>query len=288
MPQPNLLNLGCGRHFHWQWTNVDFVSHTPEVRQCDLRQGLEEEDDFYDVVYHSHVLEHFSPNQGKAFLAECFRVLKPGGTLRIAVPDLEQIARLYLKYLEQGWSGQEQALPRYDWMKLELLDQMTRHQSGGAMGPFMVDAAGDVAQFIDQRLGRELEYAKQGPTDSNESDSPDSAQTSQAGAKESWRNWVARKTICWLLGKSTWERFQIGQFRDSGEVHRWMYDRLSLRRLCEELGFTDFVVRSAWESYFPGFASYQLDGAQGKVRKPDSLFVECRKPAISKPVRQAA
>ena len=43
----------------------------------------------------------FSKRQGEFFVRECFRVLRPGGLLRLAVPDLEDIARAYLKTLEE-------------------------------------------------------------------------------------------------------------------------------------------------------------------------------------------
>ena len=279
---PKLLNLGCGSHFHLDWTNLDFVSQSPHVQQHDLRKGLPEASDQFDMVYHSHVLEHFAPQQGQQFLAECYRVLKPGGVLRIAVPDLEQIAQLYLQYLNDGLGQLERdnrdddSLQRYHWMKLELLDQMTRHQSGGSMGPFMVQATGAIQEFIDQRLGRELEYAKK---DSAEAAFEQPSNSSGQIVKNSdWRKKIARKVVKWLLGREAVAQMEIGNFRDSGEVHRWMYDRLSLRLLCSDLGFEDYVVRSAEESYLPHFESYELDTIDGRVRKPDSLFIECRKP----------
>ena len=69
------------------------------------------------------------------------------------------------------------------------------------------------------------------------------------------------------------------QFRASGEVHRWMYDRWSLGRLLEECGFSDTRVCAASESRIPGFSAYLLDCEEdGSTRKPDSLFIEAQKP----------
>jgi hypothetical protein len=74
----------------------------------------------------------------------------------------------------------------------------------------------------------------------------------------------------------------VGQFRLSGEVHQWMYDRLSLGRLLSSAGFSDIRVCKAAESVITDFASYGLDAdAQGNVRKPDSLFMEARKLATA-------
>ncbi|MEM9703666.1 MAG: class I SAM-dependent methyltransferase, partial [Planctomycetota bacterium] len=64
------------------------VRTTPGVLAHDLRDPLPFEDGAYDFVYHSHVLEHFRPADVPAFLSECRRVLRPGGVLRVVVPDL--------------------------------------------------------------------------------------------------------------------------------------------------------------------------------------------------------
>ncbi|HWN97234.1 MAG TPA: methyltransferase type 11, partial [Methylomirabilota bacterium] len=59
----------------------------------------------------------------------------------------------------------------------------------------------------------------------------------------------------------------------------WMYDRFSLGRLLRKAGLVDIVVRGAGDSYLPDWASYSLDVEEdGSVVKPDSLFLEGRKP----------
>ena len=49
-----------------------------------------------DIVYSSHTLEHLNKNDGMNFLNECYRILKPGGCLRIVIPDLKPIIDKYL------------------------------------------------------------------------------------------------------------------------------------------------------------------------------------------------
>jgi len=56
----------------------------------------------FDVVYHSHVLEHFSQPDGLRFLGQLPKVLRPGGLLRVVVPDLERIVELYRQALSDG------------------------------------------------------------------------------------------------------------------------------------------------------------------------------------------
>jgi SAM-dependent methyltransferase len=48
-----------------------------------------------DAVYSSHMLEHLDREQARGFLGEAHRVLRPGGVLRLAVPDLLRMAEEY-------------------------------------------------------------------------------------------------------------------------------------------------------------------------------------------------
>ncbi|MYL84649.1 methyltransferase domain-containing protein [Desulfovibrio aerotolerans] len=71
-----LLNLGCGRAYHPDWVNLDFTPCPPHVLGYDLSQGIPFPDGLFDVVYHSHVLEHFSQVDATRFLRECLRVFR--------------------------------------------------------------------------------------------------------------------------------------------------------------------------------------------------------------------
>ena len=153
---PKLLNIGCGRRYHRAWTNIDLESFDEEVDQHDITQGLPYGENRFDAVYHSHVLEHLDPRDGEQLLSECFRVLRPGGILRVVVPNLEQIAILYLGYHKKAWEGDEQAAINYNWMKLELLDQLVRSQSGGAMGRYMAGDEIKNSGFVRSRVGDEF------------------------------------------------------------------------------------------------------------------------------------
>jgi len=79
------LNLGCGRRIHADWQNVDFRETARGVRAHDLRKGIPYSGATFDVVYHSHLLEHFAKESAQIFLRECFRVLKSGGVMRVVV-----------------------------------------------------------------------------------------------------------------------------------------------------------------------------------------------------------
>jgi len=51
-------------------------------------------------IFTEHCLEHLSLEQGRAFLADCHRVMRPGAFLRIVIPDLEMYARAYVAALD--------------------------------------------------------------------------------------------------------------------------------------------------------------------------------------------
>src|SRR5262249_15987965 len=157
MPPRRFLNVGCGRRFHPSWVNIDIQSSDPQVTAHDIRGGLGFPDASFEVVYHSHVLEHLAPHDGLQLLRECYRVLKPGGTIRVAVPDLEQIARLYLKSLELARQGHREWQDNYDWMMIELYDQTVREMSGGGHGVYLNRDDIPNVDFVLMRQGKEAE-----------------------------------------------------------------------------------------------------------------------------------
>ena len=110
------LNLGCGSRFHSSWTNIDFNSTGGGVIAYNLTRGIPFPNASFDVVYHSHLLEHLPRDSAEGFICECHRVLKMNGVLRVAVPDLEIIARTYLKALERALAGSEEWIANYEWI----------------------------------------------------------------------------------------------------------------------------------------------------------------------------
>ena len=251
-----LLNLGCGNNFHPKWTNIDFTATGTDVIAHNLLQGVPCDNESFDVIYHSHVLEHFPKNKAQNFINECFRVLKPGGLIRIAVPDLEQIAKLYLEKLDKAANGDTSAIDDYDWMMLELFDQTVRNQSGGDMQKYLGSDKLKNMEFIRNRIGI---YA-------------DSIRNSCINSGMNTQNTQENTPAC------TSENYlKIGAFRMGGEVHQWMYDRFSVTRLLSNTGFKHIGVVSAYESSFEDFSRYSLDVKNGEIVKADSLFIEAVK-----------
>lgn len=270
-----LLNIGCGTTYHSEWVNLDMNPARPDVRKIDLRQGLPFPESVADVCYSSHVLEHLEQEDGVRFLRDVFRVLKPGGVVRIVVPDLEGIARSYLSVLDDLVAGRDRAKSDYEWMMLELLDQSVRGVSGGRMAKFF---AGDRAvnrAFVLSRAGSEAQWLMD---ESNRGLS----ERAFSRIRERGLGWLLRRLRLQLAGLAAFAvggkearlALREGLVRRSGEVHRWMYDRFSLGELMKASGFAEVRVCSAHESRIPDFARYELDVVEDAVRKPDSLFME--------------
>ncbi len=121
-----LLNLACGTTIEKDWVNVDWSPYAllakhrllarglrivgllnnarwqrlrdldgSHVLRYDVRKRLPFADEIFEAVYHCHFLEHLSPRDAVSFTAECRRVLRHGGILRVVVPDWAYYAKLY-------------------------------------------------------------------------------------------------------------------------------------------------------------------------------------------------
>ena len=99
------LNLGCGPNReslnvitldHAGWKFVDsFAAYNPD--ECyDFSEGIREGDGTVDRIWLGDALEHCIRYRTDKVLAECWRVLNPGGQLLISVPDMETVMPRWL------------------------------------------------------------------------------------------------------------------------------------------------------------------------------------------------
>ncbi|HSH72707.1 MAG TPA: methyltransferase domain-containing protein [Methylophilaceae bacterium] len=277
MTQSKMINIGCGSIHHPEWINLDVASDDPEVLSVDITRGLPFKNSSIDVCYSSHVLEHLDKRAAKVFLTECFRVLSSGGSIRLVVPDLEVIAREYLKHLELAAVGNQSAFSDYDWIMLEMYDQVARATPGGEMANFLVHLPESQRAYVRSRIGAEADRLWMTDNDHTVNSSRKRSKCFLEIQKR-WRLRLARLLVRLVAGKSALDSFKRGLFRDTGEVHQWMYDRYSLKRSLEQVGFVNVKVCAAEESRISGYQEYALDIKDGAVRKPDSLFIEASKP----------
>lgn len=271
----NKLNIGCGTTFHPSWVNIDLEPSSPLVLHYDVRKGLPFNDETFDVCYSSHVLEHMSHAQAETFVKEIYRVIKPGGIVRIAVPDLEGIVRSYLSALESVLHSHGEHEADYDWMMLELYDQTVRSVSGGDMGRYLRNPVLSNKEFVVSRIGKEAEkYWVQNYEGRRKSFLAKILSAKFFSILKWTRFFIAKNVAAIIGGKDIKKYMEEGRFRNSGEIHQWMYDRFSLGRLLVSCGFADGVVCRAGESRIPNFDADHLEVMNGEVRKPDSLFME--------------
>lgn len=89
------IHLGCGDIASPEFINVD-ARPGPHVHYiCDVTDLSIFADGYADLVYACHVLEHVRHNDLKKTLWEWRRILKPGGILRLSVPDFDKILHIY-------------------------------------------------------------------------------------------------------------------------------------------------------------------------------------------------
>ena len=138
--EPIRLNLGCGLSSPPGWVNVDGswnarLAKHPAIRRMlsrlslvpsgkaeipwsssifihNIRNPLPFSNGSATAIYASHVLEHLYLEDGQNLMTECFRVLQPGGVLRVVVPDLRAIVEEYLGNGVSEKKGTDSESPR--------------------------------------------------------------------------------------------------------------------------------------------------------------------------------
>lgn len=90
------LHLGCGSVYLDGWVNIDLDSDVADI-QHDLRNPLPFDDGSVDYIFAEHFIEHLTQAEAKVLLAECHRVLKDNGTIRLTTPSLYVLLTNYLK-----------------------------------------------------------------------------------------------------------------------------------------------------------------------------------------------
>lgn len=94
---PYKLHLGCGNIKLTGWCNVDAMPTIATDVIDDIRELKHFKNASAQEIYACHVLEHFAHDEIQPILRRWFEVLSPGGMLRISVPDIDRIIRIYHK-----------------------------------------------------------------------------------------------------------------------------------------------------------------------------------------------
>jgi predicted SAM-dependent methyltransferase len=157
--QTTKLHLGCGLNTYDGWINLDgswnaWLSKFTNLRKIllyfhmipeenkdiawssdifihDVRKKLPFNDNYFSVIYSSHLLEHLYLAEAKYLLTECLRILEPRGILRMVVPDLKA---MIVKYIEDmnNFKGTE-TLSAADSLNMKLLLRTPQPPSGNIL-----------------------------------------------------------------------------------------------------------------------------------------------------------
>jgi predicted SAM-dependent methyltransferase len=92
---PRRLNWGCGAVTPMGWVNADITAGPGVDVPVDIRRGLPLESNYFDYIVSIHALPELAYSEVDGALAELHRVLKPGGTLRLSLPDMDLAMSAY-------------------------------------------------------------------------------------------------------------------------------------------------------------------------------------------------
>jgi predicted SAM-dependent methyltransferase len=271
------VNLACGDVFvvDHDWLNFDYTSPSTNVQQANLLDRLPLDDGVADLVYSSHFLEHIPRSQVSGFLAECFRILKPDGILRLVLPDLENLCRAYLEHRSNNEHD------KANFVVIEMIDQCVRQESGGELGRYYKQL-----KSSSNKMTQSIEFVRE-RTGENLLDSTTVASICTLGGgglRNILRKACGRAERVWvriiLSCLPAAFRAQNVSLASVGERHQWLWDFEQLRAALKETGFELVLRHQANESGFEGFPFHPLDlDKEGQPRKgAESMYIEARKP----------
>jgi predicted SAM-dependent methyltransferase len=96
------INVGAGIKTVPGFINLDYDWH-PGLEICwDVTKGLFFADNSASAIFSEHCLEHITRDECRRVLKELFRILEPGGVVRIIVPDAELYIQCYNEWRKKG------------------------------------------------------------------------------------------------------------------------------------------------------------------------------------------
>lgn len=147
---------------------------------------------------------------------------------------------------------------KYEYIVIEMIDQMTRMESGGEMLQYWQKETCD-ENYVKYRTGFPAEY--------NERPTIVGVQKWKMKVKNMFRA---------IMQKTYWGQVILqGRFALSGEQHKWMYDSYSLKKILSENGFKNISIMIYNQSKIKNWENYKLEiNENGEEYKPNCLYIE--------------
>lgn len=114
------LHVGAARNILKGWLNTDLKPRAKEVVLLDVDEPFPLESHSFDYVFSEHLIEHLSYDTGRFMLRECFRIMRPGGRIRIATPHTERLVGLLSPVRDQL------QLRYIDWISDKFFSEYTK------------------------------------------------------------------------------------------------------------------------------------------------------------------
>lgn len=110
------LHIGCGGNVLPGWLNADYFPNCRDIMFLDAKRRLPFKDETFDYIFSAHMIEHIAYHDSLRMLAECYRVLKPAGKIRISTPNLaflidltradkSGLQRAYIEWASRAYIG---------------------------------------------------------------------------------------------------------------------------------------------------------------------------------------
>lgn len=135
----NLINLGCGDIIAKDFINIDFFNMRGLDYMADLRYPLKIDDDTVDGIICEHTMEHLTYADDDKLLAECYRIMKKDGVIRIILPDVSLFCEHYVAN-DRKWFD--------DWRKVMIEEGTTEERRSKFMSTPM-----SAISFVTQEYG---------------------------------------------------------------------------------------------------------------------------------------
>lgn len=96
-PGLHKLHLGAAGAGLPGWLNTDLQPERWPTVRLNATRPFPLPAGAFDYIFSEHMIEHLPLDGARRMLSECFRVLKPGGRIRLATPDLARVIGLYVE-----------------------------------------------------------------------------------------------------------------------------------------------------------------------------------------------